>query len=549
MKSLFPHTPQQPASFNIVNHHSEDHVCAEPAVYEFQEHEDLNTSKRRGYRKPKQLWMAKDQSMSLVSSNPELTQNSSGPCSEVPGPEGLHMQTDSAYATQQMAELTPLRNGYHGISPSTSSSAPNTVALPSSLTTTSSSPSNHPSPQNRSATNAYGVSQYESPEVSDQPSNQSHSSVLSVSQKLKPKRGRPPKPKTDSVTPQKTPARRKRQPKPKPASVEPPPPVMDASPFQFGGGLKMRFRRDLSVEDPLVGKKSRKRKSNQNSGPVFRIVEAWCDADAPGGHAVKTSAPSPSSSSLVSGSFRIGDVVWAKIAGYPYWPSRISALWDLTPQQLAQVNPENEKSVAATPADPSLAHGFTAKVEWFAWNQVSFLSCAKLFSFQKHFEKLHNPRTRVKGYNEAVEMAKNIISGETHSPTIPSAQCPDIVPAPQTDFFSVPQEIEQKRPDGSCPLDLSLGLLAPANSSLSSNVPPFSQSDGDQFSLLNSNLNPADFLQGSSLVDPGWAPLPQLDVSGLNDINSGVPTFSEDEDDENESFANQLKSTLGSIGP
>lgn len=468
------------------------------------------------------------------------------------GSGGSRHQPDSAYVSQQTSDLTPSRNGYQGISPSTSSSAPNTIAPLSLLTNT---PSNHPSPHNRSATNNCENSRCESPVASDQNSSNQPEDTPSKNvfdTKPKARRGRPPKPRVEGVPHKKPTVRRKRQSIPEtlpPLSVD----TQLNPPFETGG-LKMRFRRDFTVEDPVMGKKSRKKSSKQSSTPVFRIVEAWCDADAPGSMATKACSASPSVSTLVSGGFQVGDIVWAKLAGYPYWPSRISALWSRSsPHQSDTKNPyDSSLAVEFTPADPLLAHGFTAQVEWFAWNQCSYLSCAKLFPFQKHFDKLYNARTRVKGYNEAVEMAKNFIQNDLSASLNPELDLGSTYISPSALSPSI-TEVIHTTSQSVCPLDLSRGFscFTPVQMPPAGNYNSNNGINVNQISHLNvPHNNPADFLQNPpphrAFCEQPWAPLPQLDPRSLAEI-SDVPTFSEDEDDVNESVANSLKSLLGTI--
>ncbi|VDO08367.1 unnamed protein product [Rodentolepis nana] len=501
--------------------------------------------------------MAKDQSMSVLNGSVELNNEDSGLCSSSSASNEARLPSENAYASHHISDLTPLRGNYTGISPSNSSSAPGTFALPSSLTTTSSSPSNHPSPQNRFCQSGPSGSHYESPGT-----YQPHELVQSVNPKdssqwkTKRKRGRPPKAKAVDNSNQISSRKRQWHQAPVPLDISP---VLSQSSTTtsspFTGGLKIRLRRDLSVEEPVCGKRGRARKSNKKS--VFRIVESWCDADAPGGLAAKTISASPMSTNQIPGGFRIGDVVWAKIAGYPHWPSRISALYARTPHQLAQVNPEcatssDSLAVTATPSDPSLAAGFTAKVEWFAWDQCSYLSCAKLFPFTEYFSKLYSPRTRVKNYAEAINMAKKVVEA--------SFPPPPPIPEPRNDAslsLSLPSSA-----DIPCPPDLQVAFISPTQSKQSAipelpldlhlpdpTIPPVGNdpinlSDGGNFPFLNIAGNPGEFDQ---VPEPCWDPLPQLDVSGLNDFISGVPTFSDDEGESSEALANQLKTELGSI--
>ncbi|CAH8488632.1 unnamed protein product [Schistosoma turkestanicum] len=68
-------------------------------------------------------------------------------------------------------------------------------------------------------------------------------------------------------------------------------------------------------------------------------------------------------SCMVSGGLRVGNMVWAKLAGCPYWSSRFYAIWARTAYQLSQAtllptsqsleNNASSLAVLATPSDPS----------------------------------------------------------------------------------------------------------------------------------------------------------------------------------------------------
>ncbi|KAL5964758.1 PWWP domain-containing protein 2A [Taenia solium] len=569
LMKLFLPSSRLPSRFDILPEQLElqgrDHL----SFYERKDFSPTNTSRIIGYQKPKHLWMAKDHSLDILGSTSAMNNECPYLCSGSRLSNESRTTSEHVFASQQVAELTPLRNSYNGISPSNSSSAPGTVAMPSSLTNTSSSPSNHPSPQSRFGVSNISGSHYESPIASYPHQGALVSTHCMDSSEFKPKRkrGRPPKTKSDDVDAHTCPVSRKRQSrldsKARESCSVPQPSTSSAF---LTGGLKIRLRRDVSVDEPICGKKFRSRKSNQKSVQVFRIVESWCDADAPGGLAAKSNAVSPMSTNQTSGGFRVGDVVWAKLAGYPYWPSRISALYARTPHQLAQVSPENANSdslaVSATPADPALAPGFTAKVEWFAWNQCSYLSCAKLFPFMEYFAKLYSPRTRVKNYAEAVNMAKLVVEGGSNETRLISEPQSDIEKGSSASL-SLSNNTEHGRSDLSCPPDLHFAFnplnepkqsdvlrlpdLRLAFNPVNPQLPVGCQApmENGHFSFLNLGANSGDFCQAP---DQCWGPLPQLDVSGLNEFNSGVPTFSEDEDETSESLANQLKSELGSIG-
>ncbi|KAL7063920.1 hypothetical protein AAHC03_05448 [Spirometra sp. Aus1] len=526
--------------------------------------------------------------------------------------------------------LTPVRNFYSACSPSTSSSAPGTVVMPSSLTNTSSSPSNHTPPHSRTESGViFNGTPCTSPTVeslttlahpvigdSTHPYKADFTAPPTLPsdtapQKLSKARARATAPKS-KVTKKRVKAEKvgllpfnesrlglaggpvndkaavaNRHTLPASSSLQIDTDSVDKSLNPVIGGLKIRLRRDTTINEPLCGgKRSRLRKTGTKSTSVFRIVESWCDADAPGGefsHRVLTAKSSTTSPSvnLLAGGFRVGDIVWAKLAGYPYWPSRISALWARTAHQLAEASllPQtldpSSLSVLATPADPSLAPGFIAKVDWLACEQCSYLSCSKLFPFLEFYCKLYNPRTRVKGYTDAVRMAKSILNstngdniavdGTSRSSQDESAGTPLQVaalpsaPVSSQSFDFTQSPFNQRLisngdsheiPDflNSNPLDLSLNFRSSSAHFNSKGSDPADNQLSPR--LLNLSHNAAEPYQDTSLPDLGnnvWTPLPQLDIAGFGDIISHVPTFSEDEDDAESSVANQLKIQLSPV--
>ncbi|VEL06982.1 unnamed protein product [Protopolystoma xenopodis] len=665
-----------------------------PNIYAFQEAEDASGSRSRGYQKPKQMWIAKDQALTEQSKNGSSEEsNLSGSAATLSSqmiqftslPDfNPHCFTQSTLSHpvshSQSVAASPPRAGYLGCSPSTTGSAPCTAAaLSSSLTNTSSSLSSHtPPPCVHGMSNTGSVSSCGSPSPGDP-----HYSKIGISTdylggavsdsniKLEPsafKENTKPMHRKNLAgcrrqrnfneyvhekdTRRRKSARSSTKLKENLVSVEKlvsPAPITltlnlsaltsstsckprraptkvrysttvpscvssllspDSSlhtSCAVGSGLKIRLRRDPTLPSKASKVSSRSRSKSDISG-TFRIVESWCDADAPGGEVSRrtristANASSPASSIAAStngtsstgccgaggNGFHVGDIVWAKLAGYPYWPSRINALWARNLHQLCNVPVEQQLSegssnstslaVASTPNDPSLAAGFTARVDWLAWDQCSYLSCSKLYPFVESFDRLYNPRTRVKGYTDAVRLAKRLILDKTnsinlscisgdvsHTPHVASeinSLGDDLTStaAPSAEHISPGEPPIDPQPSAASitavPLRLdathvsNIGILSPLSSASRSlhltshstsveNVVLRSESDLPEVDCSSLSVEPIAF--GSS----GWAPLPQLDISGFGDFHaSHIPTFSEDEDDAVENLANKLRIPL-----
>ncbi|CAH8533141.1 unnamed protein product [Heterobilharzia americana] len=595
--------------------------CFGVNVYEFQEGEDLYGTRTRGYQKPKHMWMAKDQALTNIKSNsltPAATTLDFG--SDFCANQGLNSIPPGHLRCPSPTNLT-----YNMGSPSTSSSIQGLSAAMSSCTNTSSSLCSHTSP-------VIGPNMTEitstcaSPTFNEVKNDKCSSLIYELNTATKTKMN------TKSTTRKRTTVRvSQKKSEPIDSTPSSAPEISRSQPLNdkqshphrnrqprvrtnrkskrssttfVSGGLKIRLRRDAAL-DFNVGKG--KRTKSKTTPATFRIVESWCDADAPGGDFTRRARGANGSStsptfSLVSGGLRVGDIVWAKLAGYPYWPSQVNAIWARTAHQLSQATlfptsqslDSNASSLAvlATPPDPSLAAGYTARVDWLAWDQCSYLSCAKLYPFKESFDKLYNPRTRVKGYAEAVRLAKQIVNGIYIPNEGMDSQLPNMSPQnklhlslsgqisapPSTDSqwssmttlsssLELPttstnhqnsHELDRHAlplPSDSVPDTCMSSQLNSAPASVSNVYSSGGGGGGGMFSTTdafsthsnNSCFGLAD--KNMELPELGniamWAPLPQLDVSGLGVFH--VPTFSEDEEEEfDQSIVNQLHLDFGS---
>uniref|UniRef100_A0A1I8GLS0 PWWP domain-containing protein n=1 Tax=Macrostomum lignano TaxID=282301 RepID=A0A1I8GLS0_9PLAT len=92
------------------------------------------------------------------------------------------------------------------------------------------------------------------------------------------------------------------------------------------------------------------------------------------------------SASLLS----VGDVVWAKLTGWPWWPGRVAGL---------QRQEELAVDEQLPPADQCIAC-----VHWFNWDQVSYLPAERLRLFVDYYGRLFDAKKRG-AYKTAVEQA------------------------------------------------------------------------------------------------------------------------------------------------
>ncbi|XP_033109730.1 PWWP domain-containing protein 2A-like [Anneissia japonica] len=81
----------------------------------------------------------------------------------------------------------------------------------------------------------------------------------------------------------------------------------------------------------------------------------------------------------------IGDVIWGKIVGFPWWPGRVVRMNVSRQDNGTVVNQE-------------------ALIKWFAANTISYINVEKLFPFLQYYNSRYNRKKRGV-YKEAVKMA------------------------------------------------------------------------------------------------------------------------------------------------
>uniref|UniRef100_A0A0R3THC3 PWWP domain-containing protein n=1 Tax=Rodentolepis nana TaxID=102285 RepID=A0A0R3THC3_RODNA len=86
--------------------------------------------------------------------------------------------------------------------------------------------------------------------------------------------------------------------------------------------------------------------------------------------------------------FRIGDVVWGKLSGWPWWPARITRLCLRSP------------------------YSCIAQITWFGTNETNELSCDKILPFLANYEKKLDKRKYKQGkqnsYKKAIDAAMTL---------------------------------------------------------------------------------------------------------------------------------------------
>uniref|UniRef100_A0A183BD11 PWWP domain-containing protein n=1 Tax=Echinostoma caproni TaxID=27848 RepID=A0A183BD11_9TREM len=103
--------------------------------------------------------------------------------------------------------------------------------------------------------------------------------------------------------------------------------------------------------------------------------------------------------------FRVGDLVWSKLSGWPYWPAQITSIH----QSVDGGEQELGSDICAQQADTK-SMSFTACLHWFAWHQVSYMACDKLYHFMQHYKRFDNKKKRGvfrQAVNEARQAADN----------------------------------------------------------------------------------------------------------------------------------------------
>ena len=92
-------------------------------------------------------------------------------------------------------------------------------------------------------------------------------------------------------------------------------------------------------------------------------------------------------------SLAVGDVVWGKILGFPWWPGQINSI--------TVSCRDNEQAVS------QMAH-----VSWFASSTTSHMPCSELYPFLDHF-KLRFLKKKRGCYQRAIKLASEVVEEQT----------------------------------------------------------------------------------------------------------------------------------------
>ncbi|KAF7255453.1 hypothetical protein EG68_07476 [Paragonimus skrjabini miyazakii] len=120
--------------------------------------------------------------------------------------------------------------------------------------------------------------------------------------------------------------------------------------------------------------------------------------------------------------FRVGDLVWSKLSGWPSWPAQITSIHRITSDELEcdgeSDMPNGTQLKSSSPVPASKRPSYTACLHWFAWHQVSYIHCDKLFHFLQHYKRFDNKKKRGifrQAVNEALQKSKEKLAAPPSS--------------------------------------------------------------------------------------------------------------------------------------
>ncbi|KAG5452019.1 hypothetical protein CSKR_110858 [Clonorchis sinensis] len=134
--------------------------------------------------------------------------------------------------------------------------------------------------------------------------------------------------------------------------------------------------------------------------------------------------------------FRVGDLVWSKLSGWPSWPAQITSIHRISTSDVESKSVgESEASNGSQqkPSSPmsSKRLSYVACLHWFAWHQVSYMPCDKLFHFLQHYKRFDNKKKRGI-FRQAVNEARH---KSDEKKAVSNVSCDsDVTDEPETDL-------------------------------------------------------------------------------------------------------------------
>ncbi|CAH8857399.1 unnamed protein product [Trichobilharzia szidati] len=127
--------------------------------------------------------------------------------------------------------------------------------------------------------------------------------------------------------------------------------------------------------------------------------------------------------------FRVGDLVWSKLSGWPYWPAQITSIQRIGGEAEQPSSLEKEPVIKDSHEKLPEQVCFIACLHWFAWHQVSYMPCDKLYHFLEHCKRFDNKKKRgvfrqaVNEAKQAAEKRQEIHSTDSESEWEHEVEC------------------------------------------------------------------------------------------------------------------------------
>ncbi|KAF5398797.1 PWWP domain-containing protein 2A [Paragonimus heterotremus] len=165
--------------------------------------------------------------------------------------------------------------------------------------------------------------------------------------------------------------------------------------------------------------------------------------------------------------FRVGDLVWSKLSGWPSWPAQITSIHRIASDELEcgdESDTPNGTQLKSSPVPASKRPSYTACLHWFAWHQVSYIHCDKLFHFLQHYKRFDNKKKRGifrQAVNEALQKSKEKQAAPLSSAEDSFDEQEDDVVANLTSAVSEVVAVSSSVTPSSCINTVSEALLEP----------------------------------------------------------------------------------------